>query len=76
MNRELAMRLLKARIHDLLQGAVDGARAADRKKQIGAGYRGDKIRTYREQDDRVKDHRNDKKTSLSNVRRGGLEVLF
>jgi protein subunit release factor A len=38
--------------------------------------RGDKIRTYREQDDQVKDHRTNKKTSLAKVRRGGLEALF
>lgn len=75
-NREIAMRLLKARIHDQFQGAADSARAADRKSQVGSGMRGDKIRTYREQDDRVTDHRNNKKTSLIKVRRGGLEALF
>jgi peptide chain release factor 1 len=76
MNRELAMRLLKARINDLLQGAANSARAEDRKRQVGSGMRGDKIRTYRVQDDRATDHRNNKKTSLEKIRRGGLEALF
>lgn len=76
MNRELAMRLLKARIHDLHQGAAADARAEDRKKQIGSGERGDKIRTYREQDDRVTDHRTGKKASLGKIRRGVLDLLF
>jgi peptide chain release factor 1 len=75
-NRQRARELLFAKIEALHQGEVDGARAADRKSQVGSGMRGDKIRTYREQDDRVTDHRNNKKTSLMKVRRGGLEVLF
>jgi len=37
----------------------------DRKTQIGSGMRGDKIRTYREQDDRITDHRTNKKFSLA-----------
>lgn len=75
-NRQRAMSLLLAKIEDLVQGEADRKRAADRKQQVGCGARGDKIRTYREQDDRVTDHRNNKKTSLMKVRRGGLEALF
>lgn len=75
-NRQRAMSLLLAKIEDLVQGEADQERAATRKSQVGSGMRGDKIRTYREQDDRVTDHRNNKKASLLKIRRGGLEALF
>jgi peptide chain release factor 1 len=55
-NRDLAMRVLAARVADQEQRAVDGARDADRRRQIGSGMRGDKRRTIRQQDDRVTDH--------------------
>ena len=56
MNRELAMRVLAARVADRNRAAVDNARATDRKRQIGSGMRGDKRRTIRVQDDQVADH--------------------
>lgn len=55
-NRELAMRVLAARVLEQEQRAQDGARAAERRRQIGAGMRGEKRRTIREQDDQVTDH--------------------
>jgi peptide chain release factor 1 len=74
-NRELARELLKAKIAELVQGEADSKRASDRKQQVGSGMRGDKIRTYREQDNQVKDHRSDKKTTLEKIRRGEIELL-
>jgi peptide chain release factor 1 len=55
-NRELAMRVLAARVAELARSAVHGERAADRRRQIGSGMRGDKRRTIRTQDDQVVDH--------------------
>lgn len=55
-NRELAMRVLAARVADLARSAAQGDRAADRRRQIGSGMRGDKRRTIRTQDDQVTDH--------------------
>jgi peptide chain release factor 1 len=75
-NREIARDLLRAKVFDVVQGKADTTRAAERKKQVGVGCRGDKIRSYREQDDWVTDHRTGKKVALSKIRKGELELLF
>lgn len=56
MNRELAMRVLAARVAERARSAVQGERDADRRRQLGSGMRGDKRRTIRTQDDQVNDH--------------------
>lgn len=55
-NRELAMRVLAARVAELSRSAVQGERSADRRRQVGSGMRGDKRRTIRVQDGQVNDH--------------------
>jgi peptide chain release factor 1 len=50
--------------------------AKDRKTQVGSGMRGDKIRTYRFQDDVVKDHRTEKSASVKQVLRGNFDLLW
>jgi peptide chain release factor 1 len=75
MNRETARALLRAKVFDVVQGKADTTRAAERKQQVGSGMRGDKIRTYREQDNQVKDHRTNKKTTLEKIRHGEIELL-
>ncbi len=47
-----------------------------RKEQVGSGMRGDKIRTYRFQDDIVKDHNTDKSASVCKVLRGNFDLLW
>ena len=42
------------------------ALAQDCKEQVGSGMRGDKIRTYRFQDDVVKDHNSNRTASVAN----------
>lgn len=47
-----------------------------RKNQVGSGMRGDKIRTYRMQDDRVVDHNTNKKAKCSKVLKGNFDLLW
>ncbi len=55
-NRETALAILRARIVEHEQRRRDDERAADRRRQVGSGQRGDKRRTIRTQDDQVVDH--------------------
>ena len=48
----------------------------DRKQQVGSGMRGDKIRTYRFQDDIVKDHNSGKSGSVKQVLRGFFDLMW
>lgn len=50
--------------------------AADRRRQVGTGMRGDKIRTYRFQDDRVQDHITGKTASTKKVLAGNFDLLW
>lgn len=75
-NRETARHLLSAKVLTLAKDSQNSAIAAERKAQVGVGERGCKVRTYREQDDIVKDHRTNKKTTLTKVRQGFIDLLF
>lgn len=47
-----------------------------KKNQVGSGMRGDKIRTYRFQDDAVLDHNTNQRAKCSKVMRGYFDLLW
>jgi peptide chain release factor 1 len=74
-NRQRAMSLLRARIHEAQKRAADAARAAERREQVGTGDRSDRIRTYNFPQDRLTDHRLNRNFALSQVLEGKLEPV-
>lgn len=68
--RRIALSVLAARLSEAESAKASATRAADRRAQVGSGMRGDKVRTYREQDDQVNDHRTGRTWRLSRWRKG------
>ncbi len=56
-NKESAMKVLKSRLFDHFQRAIDIEYSANRKLQVGSGDRSERIRTYNFPQGRVTDHR-------------------
>lgn len=73
MNKETARSVLSARLWQLKQDELHGARAEDRKRQVGSGQRADKRRTIRSQDDLVTDHVLGKQWRLKDYLRGNFD---
>ncbi len=69
-NRVAALGLLRARLWALEAARVAGARAAERREQVGSGMRGDKRRTVRAQDGTVVDHLTGRRWELRGYLRG------
>ncbi len=76
-NRDKAMRVLKARIYDMMQREADQARADARRAQVGSGDRSERIRTYNFPQGRVTDHRiNLTLYKLESILDGDLDELI
>jgi peptide chain release factor 1 len=69
-NRAMAMKVLAARLYEADRSRAKASSDDERKLQVGSGQRGDKVRTYRTQDDQVTDHRTGSKTRLHKWLRG------
>ena len=72
----LAMADIQQRVDKLVKTSYNNNIASDRRQQVGSGMRGDKIRTYRFQDDVVKDHLTDKTASVKKVMSGNFDLLW
>lgn len=75
-NQKNAMDELDRRLNEMLLSSHTKDVAAVRKSQVGSGMRGDKIRTYRFQDDVVTDHVTGKTASVKQVMKGNFELLW
>ena len=71
-----AMAELQHRLDAELKRQYNNTIACERKQQVGSGMRGDKIRTYRFQDDRVMDHVTGKVSSTKKVLQGNFDNLW
>ena len=56
-NKEIAMQMIRAKVHAFYQEKEDAKRANERKLKVGTGERSEKIRTYNYPQNRVTDHR-------------------
>ncbi len=76
-NKVKAMRVLKARLLDLMTQKVESERSETRKNQVGTGDRSERIRTYNFPQSRVTDHRIGLTIHrLDNVLMGNLDEII
>jgi len=76
-NKEKALRVLRARLYDMMKVEQAKKISKDRKAQVGTGDRSEKIRTYNFPDRRVTDHRIGFTIhGLENVMEGDMDKLI
>jgi peptide chain release factor 1 len=56
-NKNMALKLLRARLYEIERNRIDSERSATRKGQVGSGDRSERIRTYNFPQGRLTDHR-------------------
>lgn len=71
-----ALSTIHKTVDEMVKNQYNNSIASDRKQQVGSGMRGDKIRTYRFQDDVVKDHVTNKSNSVKKVLGGNFDLLW
>jgi len=74
-NKRKAKKLLKRKLEQAKNQSKRKQQDQKRKKQIGSGMRGDKIRTIQVLNNKVIDHRTGKKMRYSDYVKGHLEKL-
>ncbi len=76
-NKEICMRMIRAKVKAYYQEIEDSARASERKLKVGTGERSEKIRTYNYPQNRVTDHRIGFTTNtLDRVMEGELDDII
>ena len=76
-NKLKALKILKARIYDVIKNQRQQKVADERKKQVGTGDRSEKIRTYNFPQDRITDHRiNENFHNISTIMEGDLDGII
>ncbi len=56
-NKNMALKLLRAKLYEIERNRIDSERSAARKGQVGSGDRSERIRTYNFPQGRLTDHR-------------------
>ncbi|PIU84171.1 MAG: peptide chain release factor 1 [Elusimicrobia bacterium CG06_land_8_20_14_3_00_38_11] len=75
-NKLKAMKILRARLFDVIKNQRQQKIADERKKQVGTGDRSEKIRTYNFPQDRITDHRlNENFHNISTIMDGNLDGI-
>jgi len=74
-NRQMAWRILRARLYEQQKAKADAERAEARSSMIGSASRAEKIRTYRFKENLVIDHRLKNSFNLGEVMQGRLGPL-
>ena len=76
-NKAKAMRVLSARLFDLMESKRHAEEAADRKSQVGSGDRSERIRTYNYPQNRVTDHRSNSTIyKLDQIIEGDMDIIL
>ncbi len=73
---EQARSALVKTVDQKMQMQYNNTLSEDRRQQVGSGMRGDKIRTYRFQDDSVQDHNTGQTARCSAVLKGNIDQLW
>lgn len=71
-----ALATITNKVDNIVSAEYNNSIASNRREQVGSGMRGDKIRTYRFQDDRVQDHITYKVSSTKKVLQGNFDLLW
>lgn len=71
-----AYKSLSDELKKIYDSNLNNTQNSIRQKQIGSGMRGDKVRTFRFQDNSVTDHRTNKTASCKEVMKGNFHLLW
>ncbi|CAM9410438.1 unnamed protein product, partial [Discosporangium mesarthrocarpum] len=75
-NKDLAMKMLRARLYELELEKQQSEVSGNRRAQVGSGARSEKIRTYNWKDSRCSDHRLGKNFPLASFLSGGIDNMI